>query len=415
MEAARFPRFLSKALTLFAVAAMLVTAASSTSVVKVLYSFSGGNDGGYPDSDLVADSAGNLYGTLVEGGAFDSGAVFKLAPSGNSWIETVLYSFTSGADGGQPYGGVTLDAQGNLYGTTVVGGNFTGSNCIESGCGVVFKLTKSGGNYSPSVIYSFAGGNDGYGPGAGVTFDKQGNLYGMTPTGGSYGLGVVYELQPGPNGTWTEKVIHTFTGGDDGASGSAGRMILDTAGNLYGVATTGGANGDGVVFELSPSQALNFKTLYAFKGYPDAGYPYAALTFDALGNLYGASYYDGANGLGAVYKLTQTNGAWSESVLYSFKGGTDGQYSLGNLVFDAAGHLYGTTSEGGAGCSCGVIFKLTPSGKQKWTESVSYRFKGAPDAGFVYNGLLIDPAGTFYGTSVHGGTSDEGSIFKFTP
>jgi uncharacterized repeat protein (TIGR03803 family) len=415
MEAGRFPRFVSKALTLFAVAAMLVAAASSTSMVKVLYSFSGGNDGGYPDSDLVADSAGNFYGTSVEGGAFDSGTVFKLAPSGNSWIETVLYSFTSGADGGQPYGGVTLDAQGNLYGTTVVGGNFTGSNCVESGCGVVFKLTKSGGNYSPSVIYSFAGGNDGYGPGAGVTFDKNGSLYGMTPTGGANGLGTIFQLQPGKNGTWTERVIHTFTGGDDGASGAAGRMILDSAGNLYGVATTGGRNGQGVVFELSPSQAANFKTLYAFKGQPDAGFPYAALTFDASGNLYGATYYDGANGLGAVYKLTHANGAWTESVLYSFKGGTDGQYSLGNLVFDAGGHLYGTTSEGGAGCSCGVIFKLTPSGNQKWTESVAYRFKGIPDAGFVYNGLLVDPAGNFYGTSVHGGTSDEGSIFKFTP
>src|SRR4029077_9762771 len=219
MESGRFSHFLNRVLTLFAVAAMLVTAASSTRTVNVLYSFSGGNDGGYPDRDLGTDSVGNFYGTSVEGGAFDSGTVFKLARSGNTWMQTVLYSFTSGADGGQPYGGVTLDAQGNLYGTAVVGGNFTGNNCIDSGCGVVFKLTKSGGNYSPGVIYSFAGGNDGYGPGSGVTFDKNGNLYGMTPTGGSYGLGVVYELQPGPNGTWTEKVVHTFTGGNDGASG----------------------------------------------------------------------------------------------------------------------------------------------------------------------------------------------------
>jgi uncharacterized repeat protein (TIGR03803 family) len=415
MKSGRFSHSMSRVMTILTVAAMLVTAASSASTVKVLYSFSDGNDGGYPDSDLVADSAGNLYGTTVEGGAFGSGTVFKLAPSGNSWIQTVLYSFTSGADGGQPYGGVTLDAQGNLYGTAVVGGTFTGSNCVDFGCGVVFKLTKSGGNYSPSVIHSFAGGNDGYGPGAGVTFDKNGNLYGMTPTGGADGLGVIYELRPGPNGTWTETVAHTFTGGDDGASGSAGRMILDSAGNLYGVATTGGRNGDGVVFEFSPSQAVSFKTLYAFQGQPDAGYPYAALTFDPSGNLYGATYYDGANGFGAIYKLTQTNGIWSESVLYSFKGGADGQYSLGNLIFDAKGNLYGTTSEGGSGCSCGVIFKLTPSGKQNWTESVPYRFKGIPDAGFVYNGMVTDGAGSFYGTSVHGGTSDEGSIFKFTP
>lgn len=414
MRSRRFLHFMSRVLAILAVVTMLASAARA-GTEKVLYSFSGGNDGEYPDSDLVIDSAGNLYGTSVGGGDFDSGAVFELTPSGNGWTETLLYSFTSGADGGQPYGGVALDAAGNLYGTAVVGG--TGGAC-EGGCGVAFKLTNSGGTWAETVIHNFTGGNDGSGPGAGLTFDKNANLYGMTPTGGANGLGVIYELESDPSGGWRERVIHTFTGGKDGATGSAGRLLPDGTGNLYGVATVGGTNGDGVAFELTPTQTGQWRltTLYAFKGRPDAGYPYGALTFDASGNLYGTTYYDGANGLGAVYKLALSHGTWSETVLYSFRGGTDGSSPISNLVFDATANLYGTTSAGGAArCGCGTIFKLNPDGNGKWTESVAYRFLGAPDGGFVYNGMVAGPTGNFYGATVHGGIDNEGSIFKFMP
>ena len=399
---------------ILAAAAMLATTASARTE-KVLYSFTGGSDGEYPDTDLIIDRAGDLYGTSVTGGDFDSGTVFELTPSGDGWIETVLYSFTSGADGGQPYGGVTRDAEGNLYGTAVVGG--AGGAC-EGGCGVVFKLTNSGGTWSESVIHNFTGGLDGSGPGAGLTLDPQGNLYGMTPTGGAEGLGVVYQLKPQTDSTWKELVIHTFTGGADGATGSAGRLLPDGAGDLYGVATTGGAYGQGIAFELLPGPAGKWQlnTLYAFKGEPDAGFPYSALTFDSSGSLYGTTYSDGANDLGAVYKLTRGPGGWSETVLYSFKGGSDGSGPISNLVFDATGNLYGTTSEGGApGCSCGAIFRLSPTSNGSWTEGVAYRFRGVPDGGFVYNGMVRGPAGSFYGSTVHGGADDEGSIFKFTP
>jgi uncharacterized repeat protein (TIGR03803 family) len=181
----------------------------------------------------------------------------------------------------------------------------------------------------------------------------------------------------------------------------------------------GGANGAGTVFRLSrtPVGEWNIQILYAFKGQPDAAFPYGGLIFDAIGNLYGTSYYGGANGLGAVYKLAYKNGAWTESVLYSFTGGTDGSGPISTLVPDSSGNLYGTTSEGGAasGCSCGTIFKLASVSNGTWTETVLHRFQGAPDGAFPYNGMVSGSGGEFYGTTVHGGIHDDGAIFKVTP
>lgn len=386
------------------------------STEQLAYSFGGDEDGEYPSTDLVLDGAGNLYGTTVLGGDFGSGTVFELSPSADGWTHTVLYSFSSGADGGQPYGGVTLDEQGNLYGSTVTGGT---AGACEGGCGVVYRLTNSGGTWTETVLHDFTGGDDGSGPGAGVTLDAKGNLYGMTPTGGSFGFGVIYQLLPSANNSWEFKVIHTFTGGKDGGSASAGRMILDAAGTLYGVATVGGQHQQGVAFRLAQGRggAWKLTPLYAFKGQPDAGFPYGALVFDNAGNLYGTTYYDGANDLGAVYELARgVGGRWSESVLYSFRGGTDGANSISNLVFDAAGNLYGTTSEGGAvGCSCGVIFRLHPDGTGSWTEAVAHRFTNSPDGAFAYNGIVADGAGNFFGTTVYGGAAGEGTVYEFTP
>src|SRR5580704_14835934 len=189
--------FFIRALATTVAAVALLASAAPASTTKLIYSFAGGNDGEYLDTDLVIDSAGNLYGSTVQGGDFSSGTVFQLSPAGTGWTHTVLYSFTGGADGAEPYKGVTLDTHGNIYGTTVSGG---GGSC-EGGCGVVFKLTNSGGTWTQTVIHQFTGGSDGSGPGSGLTFDRQGNLYGMTPTGGTYGLGVVYQLQPQTKGT----------------------------------------------------------------------------------------------------------------------------------------------------------------------------------------------------------------------
>jgi uncharacterized repeat protein (TIGR03803 family) len=398
-------------LLLFGLTAIPAADVRAGGTTEVIYSFAGDEDGEYTDTDLIIDGAGNLYGTSVQGGDFGGGTVFQLAPTGNTWVHTVLYSFTGGPDGGEPYKGVTLDSEGNLYGTAVTGG----SGSCEGGCGVAYKLTDTGGTWTQTVIHAFTGGDDGSGPGAGLTIDNRGNLYGMTPTGGAFGLGVIYQLHPDQSGNYTLKVIHTFTVGKDGATGSAGRLLL-RGGHLYGVATTGGAHGQGVAFELTPTPngKWQLKPIYSFKGQPDAGFPYGALTVDASGNLYGTTYYDGANDLGAVYQLApKPTGEWKEKVLYSFQGGNDGNSSIGSLVFDAAGNLYGTTSEGGSGS--GTIFRLSRNGDGTWTERVAHRFQGPPDGAFAYNGMVADGAGNFYGATVHGGANDEGAIYKFVP
>jgi uncharacterized repeat protein (TIGR03803 family) len=408
----RFPKSVKRVYSILAALLILVGAARAATTTQI-YSFSGGNDGEYLDTELVMDSAGNLYGTTVQGGIHGSGTIFQLAPSGSGWTHTVLYSFTGGADGGEPYKGVTLDAQGNLYGTAVTGG----SGSCEGGCGVVYKLTNSGGVWTQSVIHAFTGGNDGSGPGSPVAFDKHGNLYGTTPTGGAKGFGVVYEMKLGANGGWNLSVIHTFTGGTDGLGGSASRLLLDVVGNVYGVNTVGGAKGFGNVYELTRSGGeWHLTTLYSFKDQPDGASPYGGVIFDKSGNLYGTTYYAGANDVGTVYKLTHSNGTWTESVLYSFKGGSDGDSPISTLVSDVKGNLYGTTSDGGAaGCSCGTIFRMTEGSGGVWTESVLYRFPGTPKPGFAYNGMVSDGKGNFYGTTVHGGSANDGAIYQFTP
>jgi uncharacterized repeat protein (TIGR03803 family) len=384
--------------------------AVSASTTEVIYSFLGDDDGEYADTDVAIDGAGNLYGTTVLGGDFASGTVFQLAPVAGSWVHNVVYSFTSGADGAEPYKGVTVDAAGNLYGTAVAGG----SGSCEGGCGVAYKLTNSGGVWTQTVLHAFTGGLDGSGPGARLTVDGKGNLYGMAPTGGAYGAGTIYQLHQSPNGNWRLKVIHAFTGGADGATGSAGQMIA-RGGHLYGAATAGGAYGSGTVFQLTPRPTgeWDFRVIYSFQGQPDAGFPYGGLLFDSAGNLYGTTYYDGANDLGSVYQLTPSvSGEWAEKVLYSFKSNGDGNSSISNLVLDTAGNLYGTTSEGGNGS--GTIFALSQRGGG-WVEKVLHSFTGSPDGAFPYTGMVPGLAGEFYGATVHGGANGDGAIYKFTP
>lgn len=402
-----------KVLATFAVAAMLGSASWAASNGKLVYSFTGSVDGGDPATGLSFDAAGNGYGTTVGGGFFGYGTVFELKRlAGGNFQEIVLYSFTGGSDGKNAYGGVTLDAKGNLYGTTVAGGS--GGVCSGDGCGVVFELTNTNGSWGESVLYNFTGGDDGFGPGGGVVFDSAGNLYGTTPDGGKFSAGVVYELSL-QGGTWEQTVIHAFTGGNDGAVGSLGLLLL-SGGNLYGVSELGGAHGAGTVFQLSPVAGgkWKFATLYGFGGQPDAGFPYGGLITDGKNNFYGTTYYGGTGGLGTVFKLDLT--AKKESVLHSFAG-TDGASPTSTLVFDAVGNLYGTTSAGGfPACDCGTVFEMSPvRGSSAWTEAVLHRFKEKPDGGYPYYGLNADPSGNLFSTTASGGNNEAGIVFEFTP
>jgi len=312
----------------------------------VLHSFAGGADGATPNGSVVADARNALYGTTTAGGASGMGTVFRVRGT----TETVLYSFAGGADGADPQAGLVMDAAGNLYGTTAGGG--------PAGNGTVFELsppTERHGQWSETVLYSFGTGSDGATPVAGVTLDASGNLYGTTSAGGDSGYGTVFQLTPGTG--WTETILHNFENADDGATPYAG-LIADAAGNLYGAATDGGANGGGTVFELTPSGgSWTFSVLAGIPGWGISG-TFRNLMFDASGNIYGTTHCDGANSAGTIYELTPSNGSWTYNLLYTFTGGSDGLYSISNLVM-RRGKLYGTTIQGGAN-GAGVIYALTP-------------------------------------------------------
>ena len=366
-------------------ATLMVAAAPSAWAAPtetVLYSFGGSPDGASPYGGLISDSAGNLYGTTVYGGA-GAGTVFKLSPSGT---ETVLYSFTGGSDGAYPYAGLIADSAGNLYGTTFGGG--------ASYAGTVFKLSPSG---TETVLHSFAW-SDGALPYGGLIADSAGNLYGTTWNGGSGSCGTVFKLSP----SGTETVLYSFTCGIDGAYPYAG-LIADGAGNLYGTTSGGGASYAGTAFKLSPSGTET--VLYSFTGGTDGGHPYAGLIADGGGNLYGTTGGGGALNAGTVFKLSPSG---TETVLYSFACSADGASPYAGLIADSAGNLYGT-SLGGCAASNGTVFKVTPSGM-----TVLYSFTGGADGALPYAGLIADSAGNLYGTTYSGGTAFVGTVFKLT-
>jgi uncharacterized repeat protein (TIGR03803 family) len=315
-----------------------------TGAEAVLYSFTGGADGEFPQTGLVRDSSGNLYGTVGP----DIGEVFELENSGK---EATLYAFTDGADGGSLHGALVRDAAGNLYGTAVTGGDPT------CGCGVVFKIDPNG---NETTLRAFTG-PDGVEPFGNLVQDTAGNLYGITMDGGASDgcCGVVFKVDP--VGKFT--VLHNFTG-TDGESPEAG-LTLDAAGNLYGTTSAGGASGFGVVFKLDPTGQET--VLYSFTGGTDGGAPFGVMVRDSEGNLFGTTNSGGdlstgfGFGVGVVFEVDASG---KETVLHSFTGGADGANPVAGLVQDKKGHLYGVTFGGGApggpcgGFGCGVVFKL---------------------------------------------------------
>ena len=413
---------------------LAVNAAAQTETV--LFSITDGMDGSFPRGGVISDAAGDFYGTSEFGGNWSRcsggcGAVWKFSPaSGGGWTETVLHTFSGDQDGGNPYAGLVSDAAGNLFGTTLSGGN---GNCTPNWayCGVVFELSpNSSGGWTETVLHTF-GGRDGAAPWASLIFDAAGNLYGTTHDGGRYGGGVVFELSRNSSGGWTETVIHAFTGGNDGGQPS-GNLTLDSAGNLYGT-TTGGGNlvcryitfGCGVVFKLALVSGGYWKesVLHAFNSTYGAA-PAAGVVFDAVGNLYGTTEVGGENlgcggaGCGIVFQLSPTaSGPWKFTGVHLFSDihQQKGSYPFGNLLLDGAGNVYGTAYGGGTS-GCGLVYKLSLGSGGGWTESVLHSFSctGA-DGAVPTDGLISDAAGNLYGTTTGGGTNQAGTVFQITP
>jgi len=379
----------------------------------VLYSFLGGSDGANPQAELALDADGNLYGTTSAGGSANAGTVFKLDASGN---KSVLYSFTGGADGGKPMAGLIIDSAGNVYGTAAEGGLGSGDFTF----GVVFKLSSTG---QETVLYSFTGGADGYTPSAKLARDPAGNLYGTTAGGGAYYAGVVFELdaagnqsvlynfkgpayQSSPSGVILDSSGNLYgtnrPGGyynlgcvfrleiaartvslynfNEGATGfyPEGGVVRDSAGNLYGTTYFGGPTdetpGNGFVFKLDPF--FTETVLFSFTDPVEGINPAGGVIRDSAGNFCGTTIYGGAHGQGAVYKVG-ANGAYS--VLHSFTGGEGGGMPYFGVIRDDAGNLYGT-ARGVRRTTPGVVFQIAPTGAytvlHRFTRAMSFRTQG---------------------------------------
>jgi hypothetical protein len=390
---------------------LTVSASAAGSKKKILYNFTGGNDGAYPYAGFVVGTGGILYSTTSGGGldycGYPCGVVFSFTPpqAGGSWTEAPVYSW----EGGYPTGsttGVVFDNKGNLYGTSLY---------------VLYQLVppQSAGSWTYNMVADTADGQL-----ADPAVDAAGNLY--------YTYGDVYELSPGSNGTWTPTTIPVDAG--------VATMVIDKQGRFYGTTSTGGraacgasgAEDCGSVFELvhQSDGTWNYDTIYQFYSNSTGYFPQAAgLALDAEGNLYGSaqlinSECAGGNGCAMTFKLSRPaveGGAWTETPLHAFEGGKDGFWLNAALSVDSKGAVYGTSIQGGSGfclsngeeVGCGTVFQLKPPAEPggQWTETL-YSFQGGSDGLWPSGSLLIDEkAGAIYGTTPFGGAYNAGTIF----
>jgi hypothetical protein len=417
------------AATMFAMPLRLIGQTESA-----LYSFPGGTEGGVPQSGLTFHD-GSLFGVTANGGPFnDSGILFQLSPDGNvGWTESVIHSFEGKDDGSIPLGPLVFDAAGNFYGVAA------------AGCGSVFEFSPlRNGKWKMKELYNFTCDADGGNPVGGLALDASGNIYGATASGGNLsacnpthfpsGCGVVFKLAPAADGEWTETVIHAFTGKKDGWM-PLGGPVLDSAGNLYGAAGRGGnadGSGYGVIFKLSHLRNGKWskQVLHAFIG-TDGFLPNGNLAIDANGNLYGTTWQGGrmrdCNGLGCgtAFEVSPAGTGWTTTVLHQFTGGAKGGSLNGPLTL-AGGKLLGTAQVGGdlslcngtggsQGNGCGVVYELTPRPNGVWLETVLHAFTGSNDGDGPCGTLTLDGTGNVYGETRIGGTDGLGAIFEVTP
>ena len=376
---------------------------------KILHSFGGPGDGADSSGGIVMDGSGNLYGTTAAGGVANSGLcgthgcgiVYKLSPNQNgTWTESILHSF-DGYDGSGGCGlAPVLDAQGNLYScaTYVLGGG-----------GTIYKLTpQANGQWTFSLLFELQDGPDGSDP-AGVTLYR-GNLYATSAFGGGGGNGggVAFELSQTAPGQWSETTLYGF----NGYYGSLPNgLTFDAIGNAYGTTFQDGQYGDGNVFRLTPGHPSNGQwsetILYAFQGSDGAG-PSSTVVFDRAGNLYSTTAAGGPGGAGVVFELSPNpDGNWTEQILYAF---SDYATPYAGVTFDFQGNLYGAAEGNGYG----YIYKLTPSSNGQWTFTNLHQFDGQ-DGAFPFANVILDSSGNVYGTTELGGTYNKGVVFEITP
>jgi uncharacterized repeat protein (TIGR03803 family) len=409
-------RCLAAMAIVFALALVLMPSAQAQTY-KVLHNF-GGQDGSGSFASLTMDRAGNFYGTTYYGGSANHGVVFKLARNGDDFVFRTLHSFGNG-EGYNPYSKVAIGPDGSLYGTTQSGASRLG--CGGSGCGTVFNLRPPPPtpcstpvcDWSSSLVYQFpADGNSGAHPISAPVFDQNGNMLGATPGDLGVCCGNVYELKPS-NGGWIQSVLYSFTGGLDG-NYPTGELIRDQAGNFYGVTYMGGSQGSGVgvVYQMVPSgNGWTENVLHRFNPTSEGGNPTGGLIFDKSGNLYGTTTNDGFDGIGRVFMLSPTGGAWTSTVLHTFSKWEEPRSSL---AMDADGNLYGTADRGGKDRG-GTIFKLTP-GSGGWTYTVLKEFVDPCDEGcFPRGGVILDANGNLYGTTSGGGRYGKGVVWEIMP
>ncbi len=374
-----------------AAACLLPAVTHAAPTYTVLYSFTGQADGAYPQSQLIADAQGNLYGTAAAGGVAQPsrvgppyGVVFRLAPDGT---ETVLHDFGRGHDGADPQAGLVADAQGNLYGTTAGGGpTFNGT---------AFRLSPAG---HETILHDFAGLPDGAQPEGSLLRLAAGDYIGTTYAGGTQGAGAIFRVRRAPSGY---DIMFSFTGAATGTN-PIGNLIRDPGGTLYGTVTSGGAQGAGAVFAVTPANQESL--LYSFQGGNDGSDPIGGLLRDKSGNLYGVTYAGGAPGYGTIFRVAPDG---AETILHAFAATkSDGGAPYAGLVRDSAGNFYGTTTEGGK-AGQGTVFSLSPGGKL----TLLHSFTG-PDGSTPLAALMLDKQGNNFGTASLGGASDSGVVFE---
>ncbi len=367
--------------------------------------------GANPLSGLISDAAGELYGTTVNGGANGCGTVFQISPvSGDKWTATTLYSFQGCTIATlTPKGTMAIDKEGNLYGVQVGFSN----------AGQVFELMKGANDtWTYNVIYVFgANGTDEGSPNTDLTWDSAGNLYGTTAAEFGAINGEVFELSPQSNGSWKETVLYTFPA-PNGVGFPVAGVIFDGEGNLYGPTYYGTTGHYGAVYELSPQTngPWGLKVLFNSTGNEGTELD-SRLVFDSSGNLYGTATEPAH---GEVFELSHVSGStWKETTVHVFTSGSDGASPQGNLVLDATGNLYGTTTAGGIGCNgslCGVVYRLTPQSGGTWNETILHHFESAEDGSQPQAGLLLDNAGHLYGTTLYGGGRyGYGTVYEIIP